>query len=835
MTNENAGDGINIYALAAAAEHHPSGHAIDAYATSGVSPPKLAAIQPILDRCRKADIWIVDKGRAPSHRQGVALQPGHLNAHFASTYKVGLCPIERGGSTVRLALLDLDSHKGESSWEDMVEAARRLIVAGAKHGIIFVAFRSTGGRGIHLYAIWDEAQHVHSVRALLAGLLADCGFANGTRGVAAGQVEIFPKQDAVPADGWGSMFILPGAGQSEPLDPETLDEIGWDAVAWSTSEPVPLVAAPKFEATVSAGPQQYEKVRSALMSLDPNDYDYDGWLRMLFAVHASTEASEEGRALIHDWSAQFARYMPEETDKQWNAARLDKAGGIGWGTLRAAACAAGWVDPDTGSTGFDVFAAAPVDVEAETKRLQEVFGRGKQTEDDARALAALPCEAREQIVESLGLALPDEEMAALRGTLAAIERAKAAGQDLPVVLTRNSRGKIEASYTNVYAACERADVVGLSIGYDEFLDEVVISNDAGVNWAAMTDADYVEIQRRLESAGFSRVAKEMLRDVVGAVAHKVKRFDTAKFWLSEIVPAWDGTPRVERFLSVYLGAEDTPYTRAVALYQWTAMVGRVLDPGCQADMAPVWVGPQGARKSSVARALVPDAKFFKELSFGERDADLSRKMRGLLIGELSELRGLATRELEAVKAWITQRHEHWTPKFKEFGTAFARRCIFIGTTNQHQFLADETGERRWLPVMVGACDPDAVARDREQLWAEARQMYLRGGIAWRDAERLAETEHDQYKVHDAWADVIHRWLDEEPLPLSGEAQDPGRRRDRPFTTGEVMSGALSIGTAHQRPAEQQRVARILRAAGFECDKTQSRVAGDRVRYWRATR
>lgn len=133
-----------------------------------------------------------------------------------------------------------------------------------------------------------------------------------------------------------------------------------------------LLALPEprvYEPSAYAGPQQYEKVRSALMAIDPNTLDYHGWLRMLFSVHASTEASDEGLALIHEWSQQYPGYTEAETDKQWRHAKI-KPGGIGWGTLRHAALAAGWSDPDTDASGFDVFAAAPpVDVGAVANRL----------------------------------------------------------------------------------------------------------------------------------------------------------------------------------------------------------------------------------------------------------------------------------------------------------------------------------------------------------------------------------------------------------------------------------------------------------------------------------
>jgi predicted P-loop ATPase len=85
--------------------------------------------------------------------------------------------------------------------------------------------------------------------------------------------------------------------------------------------------------------------------------------------------------------------------------------------------------------------------------------------------------------------------------------------------------------------------------------------------------------------------------------------------------------------------------------------------------------------------------------------------------------------------------------------------VFVGTTNQEEFLADETGNRRWLPVMVGRQDISAIKRDRPQLWAEARDRYQNDGIQWRGAEALGRAQHVHHMVHDPWETSIVNWLD----------------------------------------------------------------------------
>jgi hypothetical protein len=314
---------------------------------SGVSPPKLLNL--IRKRVRTSDHWVVPPGGSPSHRKA-PLADAALVRHLNGGDRVGACPIERGQNTTRLALFDLDSHGGEVEWSTMCGVAREISASAASHGLQAIPVRSSGGQGIHLLFIWDDAQDARSVRHLLGQVLDECGLKNGTRGVRHYEVEIFPKQDSVPAGGWGSMFVLPFAGKSVALDPATLEDIDAGAVKLAASDPVPVVEPEHVRAPSSVEvPPEIADVRDALAAIDPNDFDYEGWLKILFAVHAATDGSGEGLALILDWSSRFERYDEQasraETEKQWTFARSNKEGGIGPGTLFAAAAARGWVHP----------------------------------------------------------------------------------------------------------------------------------------------------------------------------------------------------------------------------------------------------------------------------------------------------------------------------------------------------------------------------------------------------------------------------------------------------------------------------------------------------------
>lgn len=386
--------------------------------------------------------------------------------------------------------------------------------------------------------------------------------------------------------------------------------------------------------------------------------------------------------------------------------------------------------------------------------------------------------------------------------------------ELPLpAFDRERSGRIAATINNLLAALRRPDVSSMAIGKDTFRDEIMRCTPGSNDWQAFTDSDYVWLEEHLEKGqtGFKSIPKTMLRDAVMAVADE-NQFDSAIIWLESLTH--DGVPRCETFLSDHFGVADTPYHRAVSMYMWTAMAGRVLAPGCKCDMVPILVGEQGVGKSSMVSALVPSPRLMVEVSFNEAEDNLARKMRGKLVGEIAELKGLNSRDAESIKAFITRTHEKWIPKYREFETEYPRRLLFIGTTNEEAFLADPSGARRYLPVRVGTIDVGSIRSIVELCWAEAAVLFAKQGIAWRQAERLARQEHDEFRIVDAWEEPIKQWLND---PLFGEEGD--NRREF-VSTSEILTGAVGLDPKHISRREEMRAGNVLRNLGYVRRKTR---------------
>ncbi len=722
------------------------------------------ALGPILARVRTDASAVKRSGEMFWTRD--ELTPARLAKHLNGGPYRGVCPIEAGSSTTRLGLLDLDSHGGETSWPEMTATAERIMGALKARGGAPVAFRSSGGAGIHLYLLWDEPQDAYSVRMFLADALADVGLASGAAGVSRGEVEVFPKQDEVPADGFGNQFILPLAGESVPLEPllglEPLDREDIAGLDWPASEPVPVRERPVRE---SAGESDVDwaRLRSALAAIpneDDAELDYDEWWQVMAALHSADDGGADSLELAHEFSERSSKY---------DAAFLDKKV---WPYLRD--------ERDTRLTVATIY--------------------HKAGEHDWSPPPAAPDEFE---------ALPPTKVK----PLPAFERTK--------------EGEIKATLDNVVKAIDRPDFCGWQVRRDRFREEIMLAPDGTDDWRTLEDDDYTQLRLGIERRGFKSVSQEMMRQVVSWIAREYQ-FDSAIHWIDRL--SWDGTPRIERFLADYFSVEQTVYHRAVSLYWWTAHAGRILDPGAKADMAPILIGSQGAGKSSALEAMVPDPDHFFDLDLDAKGDDVARMIRGRLLGEMGELKGMHSREIEHVKAFLSKRFEKWTPKYKELTTTFPRRCVFVGTTNQVEFLADETGERRFLPVEVGPANVEAIKRDREQLWAEAREWFKRDGILWQEAERLGREVHERHKVVDPWHAPIVEWLDGDADEFEDLDAAPTPRWDSVFTTAEVLRGALEIDPKHAANKDDKRIAAILRGLGFE--KGPRRVGGKVQKAWK---
>jgi predicted P-loop ATPase len=384
-------------------------------------------------------------------------------------------------------------------------------------------------------------------------------------------------------------------------------------------------------------------------------------------------------------------------------------------------------------------------------------------------------------------------------------------------LQLDDRGQVIPNLANAALALRQAPELAHLVAYDEMLRHTLLLRMVpGSRGGAFTgarplkDTDIAAVQEWLQKHQLRRLGKETAHQAIELVAHEAA-FHPVRNYLSAL--AWDGTRRLETWLTIYLGAEATPYTNAIGMMFLIAAVARIFAPGSKCDYLLVLEGPQGARKSSACRILGGEW-FSDSLPDVTAGKDVALHLNGKWLIEIAELSALGRAETAALKAFLTRNTERYRPPYGREEIIAPRQCVFVGTTNRETYLRDETGGRRFWPVRVGTIDTDALARDRDQLFAEAVAAYRAGEPWWPDSDFEREHITPQQEARfegDAWEELIGAWLAE---------------RDR-CTLAEVAREGLHFTSDRLGTADQRRIVAVLTRLGWE----QRRGTGG-VRHWR---
>lgn len=275
--------------------------------------------------------------------------------------------------------------------------------------------------------------------------------------------------------------------------------------------------------------------------------------------------------------------------------------------------------------------------------------------------------------------------------------------------------------------------------------------------------------------------------------------------------AWDGVPRVEKFLTVWAGADDNPVNRECSRLLFAGGIRRAYEPGCKFDYCIVLIGAQGVGKSTLCRWLALDDDFYTSLKTIQGQKG-SEAIHGKWIVEIEELlamyaNGKSSMAEEAAKAFLSRQSEFYRKPYDRWETDTPRTNIFIGTTNQNEFLEDPTGNRRWYPVTCHCDGIDLRQRELEcreyirQAWAEMLAAYRAGDplanpYTSRNMEAEIRERQRSAEVDDGWEGRIEFYLDQERLSkvcldeLWYEAINYGSRLRQPTSADKRRIGAI---------------------------------------------
>lgn len=331
------------------------------------------------------------------------------------------------------------------------------------------------------------------------------------------------------------------------------------------------------------------------------------------------------------------------------------------------------------------------------------------------------------------------------------------------------------------------------IWYDEFHEKTfqTLFQPEPAEWSDTHDTRMtVWIQNNLR---LSKVGHQIVQRAVDDYARQNPRNEVRE-WMDSLT--WDHHERLPTLLQDAFGTAQNDYTAAVGRCWLVSMAARTYEPGCKVDTMPVFEGPQGIRKSTAMAIL--GGKWFAEMHEDITSKDFLQNLRGKLLIEISELHAFRKADILRIKGIISCSSDRYRASYGRRSEDHPRRSVWCGTTNEDNWVEDDTGARRLWPVACQSIDLEYLRRHREQLFAEAVYRF-KAGEAWWDIDAdLAKLEQDRRREPDQWADAVLQYC---------------ANRDS-FTVSEILAQVIDLPLQDRGRSEQMRVASILRLAGF---------------------
>lgn len=402
-------------------------------------------------------------------------------------------------------------------------------------------------------------------------------------------------------------------------------------------------------------------------------------------------------------------------------------------------------------------------------------------------------------------AVPMEESDELSDEAAEAQVEELCTTDWKMKIDRAKSGLPHPSFRNAYIIVKGEGGAG-SLLKNEFTNADVYGADTpwgGKKGAELRDIDTVRIKAFLAEKYRVEPRDGLIMDACKKVGDENK-FHPVQDFLSGL--EWDGVERLDGWLKHYMNAKGPePYLSEVSRKTLVGMVARVKDPGCLFAQVLIMEGAQGCGKSSAVRIL--SQPWFSDAPFVIGDKDTVLLIHTAWVFEIGELSSTRQAEVEKLKAFISQRVDRIRPPYGRRPEDFKRQSIFIGTTNNDDYLKDISGNRRFWPVKVGRCRFAELEHDRDQLLAEALFMWGLGeniNELSPEADAQAYGEQELRVAEDSWVEIIRDALTDPATTL-----DPEK-----FTMSEMFSDRGPLWRAKDDKANQNRAAGCFKVLGY---------------------
>jgi len=279
---------------------------------------------------------------------------------------------------------------------------------------------------------------------------------------------------------------------------------------------------------------------------------------------------------------------------------------------------------------------------------------------------------------------------------------------------KDGNGKIiHTSPHNVKLALLRS---GRTFGYNEFSGDILMDD------VTLEEYHITEALHDLEAKFKTTFADRLLDRTIQMLCYQ-NTFNPVVSYFRKL-PKWDGTNRIDTWLIDYCGAEDNILNRAYGRLILLAATKRAIEPGCKFDEMLVLESDQGDGKSDIIRkGLCPNPRWFTDsVTLNKTRKEFMEEIQGHWIVECGDLATMRRTNTERLKALLSTTVDKARMAYGRSRTDWPRRFIIIGTTNQSDYLRDETGNRRFWCVACHGNLNDRIwdlSQIRDMIWAEA--------------------------------------------------------------------------------------------------------------------
>ena len=347
-------------------------------------------------------------------------------------------------------------------------------------------------------------------------------------------------------------------------------------------------------------------------------------------------------------------------------------------------------------------------------------------------------------------------------------------------LTKDGNGRFEKTINNAVLVLENDPILKGKIVTDEFASCGMALGrlpwDAREEKRRWKDVDDAGFYRYLET--FYGITGREKMDNALLIVSAQNRINDVKCYLQSL--KWDGVKRVDTLLSLYLGAEDTPYTRAVMRKSLCAAVARAVVGGIKFDYMPIFTGPQGIGKSTFLSVL--GREWFSDSLTTFEGKEAAELIQGTWINEIGELSAFSKQETQVIKQFLSKTHDIYRAAYGRRTDKYPRRCVFFGTSNDSEFLKDTTGNRRFWPVDVGIHQARKsvwtdLPNEVDQIWAEAYAYWALGEPMYlsKEIEAMAMEQQEEHRETSGKEGLIKEFL-EKLIPENWDQMSLQERR-----------------------------------------------------------